>query len=257
MQSTVETPTPPPSSFAPGGYRYLKSVFQFSGGVVADEGFAIERVRLARPLALEQGLDAIESHLARIGRPIAAFCACELRSPAPFTEEGFVEFNRRYVARLERWGVYRDGDNPVARTNVCPDDDPPAVPSLHAFSYTVPATTSARTFIVAGGAEAHEGRGDYRDSIVRLGDTSLDGLREKLRFVRDEQQRRLVGLGLGWGDVLSTQVYTRHDVGPLLRDELLAGGAAPGGLVWHLASPPVVDCEFEMDARAVAREVLL
>jgi hypothetical protein len=245
-----------PSIFTPGGYRYIPSVFQFSGGVAASPGFAIERVRLAQPLPLAEGFAAIEAHLSAIGRPTTAFCACELRSPAPFTEQGFVDFNRGYVRTLEAWGIYRDGDNPVARTNVCPSHAKPAAPSLHAFSYTVPATTAYPTFVIAGGAEAREGDDEYHDSIVRLGDTSLDGLRDKLRFVRAEQERRLTTLGLSWDDVLSMQVYTLHDVGPLLREELL-DGATGGGLVWQLASPPVVDCEFEMDARAVSRDIVL
>src|SRR4051794_16462120 len=46
--------------------------------------------------------------------------ACELRSPAPFTDDGFRAFNESYVGALERWGVFRDGGNPVARSNVCP-----------------------------------------------------------------------------------------------------------------------------------------
>ena len=39
--------------------------------------------------------------------------------------------------------------------------------------------------------------------------------------------------------------------------ELMQQGAGPGGLTWHLAGPPVVDCEYEMDARAVSRETVL
>jgi hypothetical protein len=243
--------------FEPGGYRYIRSVFQFSGGVAAEPGFAIERARLSRPLPLNEGFAAVEEHLSAVGRPTTAFCACELRSPAPFSEQGFVDFNRQYVETLERWGVYRDGDNPVARTNVCPVEDKPDSPSLHAFSYTMPSSIARKTFVIAGGAEAKEGEGDYHDSIVRLGDTSLEGLRDKLRFVRAEQEARLAALGCSWRDAHSTQVYTVHDVGPLLRRELIEHGAAPSGLMWQLAGPPVADCEYEMDARAVARDIVL
>ena len=41
--------------FAPGGYRYMPGVFQYSGGVVAEPGFRLERVRFARPVPLEIG----------------------------------------------------------------------------------------------------------------------------------------------------------------------------------------------------------
>jgi hypothetical protein len=52
-------------------------------------------------------------------------------------------------------------------------------------------------------------------------------------------------------------LYTVHNVHPLLATEIVNRGAAPGGLTWHYARPPVVDIEFEMDMRSVARECLL
>src|SRR6187551_1984552 len=86
--------------FTPGGYRFLTHAFQYSGGVAAEPGFRIERARFARPIPLAEGFDAVEAHLARLGRPPTAFCACELRSPAQFTDAGFIAFNRHYVQRL-------------------------------------------------------------------------------------------------------------------------------------------------------------
>ena len=244
--------------FAEGGYRYIKAVFQYSGGVAAHPGFAIERARLLQPVPLEEGFSIIEKHIRALGRPITAFAACELRSPAPFTEQGFKDFNLQYSRTLERWGLWRDGDNPVARTNVCPLYDPPAVPSLHAFSYTVEAKKRARgSFIVAGGGEAQEGRASYRETIVRLGDTSPGGLREKMRYVMNEMERRLSALGFGWADALSTQAYTVHDIGALVGEEIVSRGAAAGGVSWHLCRPPVVDIEFEMDVRGAASEIVL
>jgi hypothetical protein len=138
--------------FKPGGYRYLKAVFQYSSGVAAEPGFAIERARLHRPLPLAEGFSLVEKHLAGLGRPGTAFCACELRSAAPFSDQGFIDFNREYVKTLARWGIYKDEINPVARTNVCPEYDKPAQPVLYAFSYTVPAAAANRgSFIIAGG----------------------------------------------------------------------------------------------------------
>jgi hypothetical protein len=243
--------------FEAGGYRYLKAVFQYSGGVAAEPGFEIVRARLREPLPLLQGFAAVEKHLRDLGRPPSAFCACELRSPEPFTEQGFVDFNRDYVKTLERWGIYRDGDNPVARTNVCPEYHKPAAPSLYAFSYTVPAQDARGTFIVAGGGEAREGGPDYKSRIVRLGDTSAEGMREKVRFVIAEMERRLAALGFGWRDAVHTQAYTVRDIGALVGEELAKRGAMRGGLEWHFARPPVVNLEFEMDVRGAAREVVL
>jgi hypothetical protein len=243
--------------FAAGGYRYLPSVFQYSSGVAAELGFEIHRARLARPLPLLEGFRAVERHFTAIGRPTTAFCACELRSPEPFSEQGFIDFNRQYVQTLERWGLYTDGVNPVARTNVCPLYGPPPVPSLYAFSYTVPAAGAARSFIIAGGGEAAEGKGSYRERIVRYGDISQDGLREKVRFVIAAMERRLGGLGFGWSDATVTQAYTVHDIGALIGPELSARGIVPNGLTWHFCRPPVVGIDFEMDVRRPARELVL
>src|SRR5579864_7335704 len=99
--------------FAAGGYRFIPYAFQYSGGVAAEPGFRIERARFRRPLPLAPGFDAIEAHLKRLGRPPIAMCACELRSPAQFTEQGFIAFNRQYVQRLEQWGTFKDDINPV------------------------------------------------------------------------------------------------------------------------------------------------
>ena len=244
--------------FREGGYRFIKAVFQYSGGVAAEPGFEIVRARLAQPLALEQGFRVAAAHLKDAGRPLTAFCACELRSPAPFTEQGFLEFNKRYAHTLDRWGIYKDGVNPVARTNVCPGHRPPAEPSLYAFSYTVPAAKGARgSFILAGGGEAPDGKPNYHDFIVRRGDTSPEGLREKVRYVMAEMERRLAALGFGWKDAISTQAYTVHDIGALVQKEIVERGAAAGGLEWHLARPPIIGLDYEMDVRGAAREVVL
>ncbi|MBP1774040.1 MAG: hypothetical protein H6Q86_46 [candidate division NC10 bacterium] len=245
-------------TFPSGGYRYIKGVFQYSAGVAADPGFEIERARFQRPVPLADGFRAIAAHLASVARPLAALCACELRSPAPFTEEGFLTFNRGYVETLEQWGIYCDGRNPVARSNVCPEIEPPAVPGFYAFAYTVPARPDARpTFHIAGSGEAPEGQGTYRDRIIRRGDTSAGGLREKARYVLGEMERRMQALGFGWAQVTATQVYTVYDVHPILAEEIVRRGATPHGLTWHYARPPVVGLDYEMDVRGVAREIVL
>jgi len=242
-------------TFAPGGYRYLKAGFQFSSGIAAEPGFAVERARLRRPLPLEEGFAAVEAHLASLGRPTTAFAACELRSAEPFTEQGFEAFNRQYVKTLERWGIYRAGANPVARTNVCPEFEKPASPCLYAFSYTVEGAGGG--FIVAGGAEVRGGPEGYASRTVRYGETSREAMLEKLRFVVDLMGARLKALGFSWRDAASTQAYTVHDIGALVGPEIAARGAAAGGLTWYFTRPPVVNLEFEMDVRGAAREILL
>jgi hypothetical protein len=245
--------------FEPGGYRFIEHAFQYSGGVAAEPGFAIERARFTRMLPLAEGFDAVEAHLKSRGRPPAAFCACELRSPAQFTDAGFVAFNRHYVQRLERWGIFRDDVNPVARTNVCPEIDPPAAPSFYAFCYTVPAESGhARTdFVAAGSGEADGASGPYAERIVRHGDTSPDALREKARFVLGAMEQRMKALGRAWPDVTATQLYTVFDIYPALADEFVRRGATAPGLTWHYARPPVLGLDLEVDVRGVSHEIVL
>jgi len=246
--------------FAPGGYRYIPGVFQYSGGVAAERGHEIVRVRFHRPVPLAAGFGRIAEIIRAAGRPLTAFCACELRSPAPFTEDGFRAFNEVYVGTLRQWGVVQETNkgttNPVARSNVCPALEPPAKPSFYAFCYTI-ASQAAPTFAVAGSGEAPEGKPSYRDHIVAPGDTSADGMRQKARFVLGEMERRLAMLGFAWRDTTDTQVYSVHDIHPFLADEIIRRGAMASGLTWHFCRPPVVGLEYEMDCRAVAKETVV
>lgn len=240
--------------FAAGGYRFLPAVFQYSGGAAALPGHAIERVRFRAPVPLAEGFARIERIIGAAGRPLTAFCACELRSPAPFTEQGFRAFNEVYVVTLEKWGLFDGKVNPVARSNVCPEIDPPAEPSFHAFSFTVAAADAAPSFVIAGSGEAKEGGASYRERTVRHGETTPDAMREKAQYVLGEMERRLAALGFGWADTTATQVYTVHDLHPFLADEIVRRGAARSGLTWHFARPPVRGLEYEMDCRGVGRE---
>lgn len=242
------------NAFEPGGYRFIKGVFQYSAGVCAMPGHRMVRVQFLNPIVLNEGFRRIEEIVKAAGRPLAALCACELRSPAPFTEEGFRAFNEIYVGTLSRWGLFDGTTNPVARSNVCPQINPPAQPSFHAFVYTERGEAAAPSFVVAGSGEAPEGFSNYRDHVVRLGDVSPDGLREKARWVLGEMERRLAAMGRGWQDVTATQLYTVHDIFPFLAEEIVRRGAARAGLTWHFNRPPVVDLEYEMDCRGIAEE---
>lgn len=240
--------------FAPGGYRYIKGVSQYSAGVAAQPGYRLERVRFAEPVPLAEGFARIAAVIAAAGRPLTAFAACELRSPAPFTEEGFIAFNAIYIETLKQWGLFENGLNPVARSNVCPEVAPPGVPSFHAFAFTVEDAGAAPSFVVAGSGEAPEGHAKYHDHIVNRGDLSPEGLRGKARFVLDEMERRAGLLGFGWKDTTAVQLYTVHDIHPFLADEIARRGALRNGLTWHFNRPPVKELEYEMDCRGVAVE---
>ncbi|MDX2157443.1 MAG: hypothetical protein SFW09_13125 [Hyphomicrobiaceae bacterium] len=246
--------------FEPGGYRTIPGVFQYSGGVAAEPGFAIERVTFRRQVPLAEGFARVEAHLTSIGRPLTAFCACELRSPGQFSEAGFIAFNQHYCETLAKWGIYDAATkfNPVARSNVCPLIGAPAAPGFYAFSYTVPAPREAMaTFVNSGSGEAPEGKGAYGNHIVRRGETSPDAMADKARAVLGEMERRMRLLGFDWSGTTATQVYTVHDIHGFLGSEVVARGAARNGVTWHLARPPVVELEYEMDCRAIAIERVL
>jgi len=243
---TIDLPT--------AGYRFIPAVFQYSAGVAALPGFRIERVRFADPVPLAEGWRRIAALLDAAGRPRAAFCACELRSPAPFTEAEFTAFNRAYAAVLSGWGVLAEGRNPVARSNVCPEIAPPSSPAFHAFCYTVPDADAAPSFVVAGSGEAEEGHANYRDHITARGDVSPAGLRAKATWVLGEMERRMAALDTDWRATTGVQAYTVHDPHPFLADEIVARGAVRHGLTWQFCRPPVVELEFEMDCRGIPVE---
>ena len=247
--------------FAAGGYRYIPAVFQYSGGVAASPGFAIRRVRFHTPVPVAAGFAEIAGVIKAAGRPLTSFCACELRSPAPFSDDGFRAFNQSYVVTLRDWGIMQvvrwraqsggaqqclPGDRPARRALV-------SRLQLHGRSER----RQPPSFVVAGSGEAREGGASYAERTIRHGETGADAMREKARFVLGEMERRLALLGASWAATTATQVYTVHDLYPFLADEIVRRGAARAGLTWHFCRPPVRGLEFEMDCRGVRFEEVI
>jgi hypothetical protein len=243
--------------FPAGNYRFIPALFQYSSGAAADSGFEIERVRFDRLLPLAEGFAQVAKYIQEAGRPLTSFCACELRSPAAFTEDGFRKFNEHYVKTLAEWGLFDGTTNPVARSNVCPEIDPPGEPSFYAFSFTRPSGNRTPSFVIAGSAEARGGAGSYPERIVRYRDLSPEGLKEKVRATVGAMESRLAEFGHGWNDTTAAQAYSIRDFHHVMADELVRHGALRSGLTWHFARPPVVDLEYEMDCRRVVRETVI
>src|SRR5262249_39733705 len=97
----------------------------------------------------------------------------------------------------------------------------------------------------------------YAERIVRLGDQSPAGMRDKARYVLGAMERRMGALGFGWGDVTATQVYTVFDIHSFIGEEFVGRDATAGGLVWHFAGPPVEGLDFGVDVRGVPRELVI
>lgn len=241
--------------FPSGGFGFLKGGFPYSQGVCALAGYAVEHVRFLRPVPVAQGFAAIEAHLRSLGRPRTALCAAELRSPKQFSMSGFKQFNEGYVDTLRQWGLFRDGLNPVARSNVAPAIDAPNEPSFYAFSHTVRAQKAAG-FVVAGSGEWPE-HGTFPDDIVARGDLSAKGMQAKARCVLDTMTRRLTGLGTSWAAVTAVQVYTVHEIQAVMREDIVPRAGNGAGVTWHYCRPPIEELEYEMDVRGVAIERVL
>lgn len=242
-----------------GNYQFLTGSAPYSSGVVAMPGYEIVHVTLPQPLPYRQGFDLIERHLATENRPRQALCAIELRSPRPFTFDGFTEFNQGYQKILAEWDLLVDGRNPVARTNVAPAVSPPVEPGLYAFSYTIPGPVSGRPTFVAAGA------GDVRDgtlapeAIIRAGETSAEAMEEKAAYVMGVMQARLAGLKVTWAEVTTVDIYTAHPLHSFLATAILEqmGQTAIHGVHWFYSRPPIIGLEFEMDVRGIRQEIRL
>lgn len=243
--------------FPQGGYRFAHGVFQYSAGVAALPGYRIERARFAAPVPLAEGFAQIAGFLKARGRPLTAFAACELRSPAPFDDQGFFNFNTHYAETLRAWGLLALGPNPIARSNVCPERNHPVTPSFHAFSYAVPATDARPSFVIAGSGESIECKPTYAEATVAYRDTSPAGLRTKAAHVHAIMESRMESLGFTWADTTATQIYTVFNIHDFLDDDVVARGAARHGVTWHHCRPPIIDLEYEVDTRGVHQEQVI
>jgi hypothetical protein len=236
-----------------GGYAFLPGSAPYSSGVVALAGFELVRATLQRPLPYREGFAVIDRHLAALERPAQALCAIELRSPRPWSMDGFDAFNAGYRTLLEARAILLDGVNPIARTNVAPVFAPPGEPVLYAFSYSVPADAAPRTFVNAGSGELDGTR------IIAEGDTSAAGRRTKARYVMAVMAQRLAGLGCQADDITALQLYCAHAPLDYLADTVLAplGVAAVHAFHWCYSLPPVIGLEFEADMRGIRHELRL
>ncbi|MDQ8730850.1 hypothetical protein [Bradyrhizobium sp. LHD-71] len=233
---------------APGG--------PFSGGVRANKGFALHRARFDKPVPMMDGFKRIKQHLEKLGRPVTALAACELRSPKPMTVQEFQAFNRDYLTTLHAWGC-RDGEiNAPARSNIAPITEAPADSSFFAFTYTVPDANAAGDFLISGLPEIKVGAAAGERTFGGR-DVSLKGLAAKARFVMEGLRTRVDALGCDWNGITASQVYTVHDFRPVLEDLFAELRISQIGVAWYPAWPPVNDMDFEVDVRRVRTEIVI
>jgi hypothetical protein len=80
---------------------------------------------------------------------------------------------------------------------------------------------------------------------------------EKARFVVDYLRAQVAALGCDWAGVTGTQVYTPHEIRPLLGPVLAEAGLTLQGIGWFPAWPPVQGLDFEADVRRIRTEIVL
>jgi len=97
----------------------------------------------------------------------------------------------------------------------------------------------------------------FPDGIVAWGDTSPDGLAQKVDFVLDGLEHNTAALGARWQALTAVQIYTPHEFGALVHDHFAPRGLARLGLEWHVCRPPIDGLEFEIDVRGVRRELVV
>ncbi len=240
-----------------GHYLFLPGILPYSCGVISTPGFEIVHVTFQEWRPYRNGMEQIAQFLKAQQRPLAALCGVELRSPAPFSFDGFAAFNAEYATILKQWDdVFVEGLNPVARTNIVPAISPPVEPVVYGFSFTRPDSQQSRpTFVVAGAGELPEGKLS-RNDILCLGDTSEHGIRTKAEFVVNLMTRRIHGLNADISRLSTVDVYTIHDIHTLIAEPIaeVLPLAGKGAVQWHYSRPPVQEIEFEMDVRGVKTE---
>ena len=229
-----------------GGFYHLPHRIAFGDGVVAAPGFEIIHATFFHPLPFAQGLDAAVSHLKSLGRPVAALCGAELRSPKPFTSAGFGEFNQTYIAKLDQLDIRVDGITPMTRSNVAPVIASPAEVVLYAFSYTVPSVRAQKSFVLSGAADTDD------NGPVAAGDQSIEGIRTKARFVANELDTAMKNLGVEPSLVTATNFYTAVPLDLTLLEIMHSEGLH--GARWYYSLPPIEGLSFEVDMRSVYRE---
>ena len=231
--------------FPAGGYRFISHQFQYSGGVAAEPGFRIERARFARSVPLADGFDAIEAYLAGIGRSPTAFCACELLSPAQFTDAGLSLSIGTMSSGWPPGGFSATRSTRLpARTSARKSTHPPRRPSTpSAIRCRAKAARRAALSLPEAAKRA-------RAAPAMRGASSGPATTHPRRCARKQPSysgrwsSAWQALGFSWADVTATQVYTIFEIHPLLADQFVRRGAMSGGLAWHFARPPVQGLDF-------------
>ena len=208
------------------------------------------------PLPLAAGFAWIERYLGEQGVPLAAFCACELRSPAQFTDTGLYRIQpplHRHATALGRDDRTRTTTRWRAATSSHRSTSRPNRASTRSASRVLPPARQGRSSSPAAARRATDPRRIASARCVTARPAPTRCVRRRCSCWGGWRSG-WPSLGKTWADTTATQVYTVYDVHTSLADEIVRRGAARHGLVWHFARPPVEGLEYEMDCRSVPVE---
>ena len=179
----------------------------------AEPGFRIERVMFRRPVPLAQGFRRAESIIKERGRPLTAFCACELRSARPFSDQGFREFNEHYVRTLTMGHLRRS--NQSGGPQQCMPRDRAAGRALLPRICVHGAVGGPRADIRRRRQRRSAGgRSDLPRADYRYGETGMTPCGKRRCSCWARWNGGLGLLGQSWATTTATQVYTVHDLHP-------------------------------------------
>jgi len=121
----------------------------------------------------------------------------------------------------------KDGANPVARSNVCPDIESAGgtrLSRLRLHDRRGECVTVLRDRRQWRGYPKEWGTTATISSVAAISVPRVCAA--KARWVLGEMERRMAAFGMRWQQTTAVQLYTIHDVYPFLRDELVRRGAA-------------------------------
>lgn len=240
-----------------GAFASLPASQTFSNGLVVAAGHRLAEWELAEPLPLRAGFNRVGAELRARGLGWEALAGVDLRSPAPFSPQGFSDFNASYSALLGEYYPLADGTlPPYARTNVAPARSTLTEPCVRAVQIVEPGAGAGGDFVVSGAAEV---TASVRpEHTIAAGDTSAVGLRTKVDFVIAQLVERVSGLGVAIDRATLVDIYTVHPLDwlePVIAATFVA--VERTGLRRWLAGPPVTGLEFEMGCKRISSHTVL
>ena len=185
--------------FAAGGLRIVQSVFPFGPALLPLHGFhdparavSAGRCRSRHGFAEDRAL-----HQKTAGRPLTSFCACELRSPAPFSDARLSCVQPGLRGDTCATGASCKGRAQPGCAQQCLPGDRPAGRALvsRLLLHGRRRKTPRRASSSPAAARRSEGGASYaRAKQCATARPSAEAMRERARYVLGEMERRLAQL---------------------------------------------------------------